>query len=75
MPATSSAMIISLWALPDGIMGKQFSAWSTTTSTITGRSMSIISAMVSSTFVASSTRKPAHPKASASLTKSGSASV
>src|SRR4029077_19522036 len=36
---------ISLWARPDGIIGKQFSAGSTTQSKITGRSTSIISRM------------------------------
>src|SRR5262249_30314611 len=43
-PATSASSI-SLCALPDGIIGKQFSAWSTTQSKITGLSTSIISLM------------------------------
>src|SRR6266480_327030 len=33
---------ISLWAAPEGIIGKQFSAWSTTTSRITALGVSII---------------------------------
>src|SRR5271170_3875288 len=41
--SAASPRIISLWARPEGIIGKQFSFWSTTQSKITGWSTSIIS--------------------------------
>jgi RND superfamily putative drug exporter len=70
----SSPSSISLWALPLGIIGKQFSCFSTTQSKITGPSWSIISMIASSRSAGSLTHSPFAPNASASLTKSGSAS-
>ena len=55
-PASPSS--ISLWALPDGIIGKQFSFWSTTQSKITGLSTSIISLIASSSSAGFSQRMP-----------------
>src|SRR5262249_16333820 len=48
LASSSGPSSISLWAAPDGIIGKQFSFWSTTTSTITGRLTSSISLMTPS---------------------------
>src|SRR5688572_14307284 len=66
---------ISLWARPDGIIGKQFSLGSTTQSKITGRLTAIISLIAASRSPGFEQRMPTAWKPSASLTKSGSASV
>src|SRR5437764_14215797 len=56
-PGTSPSSI-SLWALPDGIIGKQFSVWSTMQSKMTGLSTSIISLMAWSRSPGFSQRMP-----------------
>src|SRR6516162_6627581 len=73
--SSSGPSSISLWAAPEGIIGKQFSAGSTATSRITARSAASISLIAASTSAGRSTRSPTAPKASANLTKSGSAAV
>ena len=56
-------------------MGKQFAVGSMVISAITGPAVSIMVSMVVSTSATLSVRRPAAPKASASLTKSGSESM
>src|SRR6478752_7355222 len=46
--ASSAERIMSLWALPEGIIGKQFSFGSTATSHTTGPGIAIMSRMVPS---------------------------
>src|SRR5205814_10163272 len=65
---------ISLWALPEGIIGKQFSSAATRQSNSTGRLTLIISLIAPSRSPGLIACRPTQPKASASLTKSGSAS-
>src|SRR4051812_18749242 len=72
-PSCSVPRIISLWAAPDGIIGKQFSFGSTAMSAITARSQASISRITSSNCSTFSARRPTAWKLSASLTKSGSA--
>src|SRR5690606_41076497 len=71
----SSGRIISLCAFPDGIIGKQLASVATRQSNRTGLSTAIISLMQSSSSSGLSQRMPWQPYASASLTKSGIASV
>src|SRR5882672_10766256 len=56
--SAASPSSISLWARPDGIIGKQFSLGSTTQSKITGRFTLIISVMASSRSPGRSQRMP-----------------
>src|SRR6185436_11277057 len=58
MSSAAPPSSISLWARPDGIIGKQFSAGSTTQSKITGRLTSIISRMAASSSPGFSQRMP-----------------
>ncbi len=60
---------------PEGIIGKQFSFSSTQMSQITGRSISIICRITSSSSSTLLARSPTPWKLSASFTKSGSAAV
>src|SRR5277367_2481748 len=70
----SAGNSISLCALPDGIIGKQFSSAATRQSNSTGRLTEIISLIAPSRSPGLIACRPTHPNASASLTKSGSAS-
>src|SRR6185369_15561024 len=70
----SAGNSISLCALPDGIIGKQFSSAATRQSNSTGRLIEIISLIAPSRSPGLIARRPTQPNASASLTKSGSAS-
>src|SRR5262249_3618593 len=71
----SAGNSISLCALPDGIIGKQFSSAATRQSNSTGFLTLIISLIASSRSPGLIAWMPCAPKASASLTKSGNASV
>src|SRR4029077_2738086 len=75
LAASSGPSSISLWAAPEGIIGKQFSSSSTAMSITTAPGVSIMKRIASSRSAGSVTRMPWAPKASASLTKSGSAAV
>src|SRR5258705_2714337 len=70
----STGNSISLCALPDGIIGKQFSSAATRQSNSTGRLTLIISLSAPSRSPGLIACRPTQPNASASLTKSGSAS-
>src|SRR4051794_8726682 len=70
----SAGSSISLCALPDGIIGKQFSSAATRQSNSTGRLTLIISLSAPSRSPGLIACRPTQPNASASLTKSGSAS-